>query len=429
METERNVANIARRVVGPDDDGQHVQQCLSDSPWSAQTVICQVQQEIAATPDLRMGGVLLLDESPDEKAGPKSAGAGRQHHGRLGNVEMSHVGTFLAFYKKEVWTWVDGELFLPERWFTPEMADERHRVGIPAERQFATKIELGWRMIQRVTTNGLPFEAVACDDVYGRSGWLRHTLDAAAILSMADVPEDTVVYLTTPDFGVPPPSPTQRGRKPTRPQVVSADQPVEARHVARLPETHVRRFRVRDTERGTLDDPFAMRQVWTIRDGALAEEWLVMRHEYGQRYTYALSHAPAETPVDRLAWLTCVRHVVERANQDATSEIGWDELHAQKYRAWDHHLALTILATWFIAHTKHDWVHTAARDPALAQQLELEVLPALSVANVRELLQAVMPLPQLSPEQATHLVVTHVVHRSHSTRSRLQAQRRARGPT
>ena len=50
METERNYANIARRVIGPEDDGQNVQQFMSDSPWSAQAVIQQVQQEIIATP-------------------------------------------------------------------------------------------------------------------------------------------------------------------------------------------------------------------------------------------------------------------------------------------------------------------------------------------------------------------------------------------
>jgi SRSO17 transposase len=83
------------------------------------------------------------------------------------------------------------------------MADERARVGIPAERQFATKIELGWRMIQRVTTHGLPFEAVACDDLYGHSGWLRHQLDDAHLLYMAEVPDDTLVYLTKPTVGVP----------------------------------------------------------------------------------------------------------------------------------------------------------------------------------------------------------------------------------
>jgi SRSO17 transposase len=429
MGTKRNYANIARRVNGPQDDGQNVQQFMSDSPWSAQAVIQQVQQEIKATPELSRGGILLLDESADEKAGPDSAGAGRQHNGRLGKIEMSQVGVFLAFYKEMVWTWVDGELFLPESWFTPAMAKARQRAGVPKERQFATKIKLGWRMIQRVQANGLPFEAVACDDLYGRSGWLRREMDVAHILYMAEVPESTQVYLTKPEFGVPPARPDGRGRQATRPKVLSPDKPVAVQQVVDLADTVFQRIRVRSTERGELDDPFAMRRVWTIRDGALAEEWLVIRHEYVQRYTYALSNAPANASRECLAWLKCVRHFVERANQDAKSETGWAELQAQKYRAWEHHLAMTILATWFIAQTKHEWALTYRRDPELAQQLELDVLPALSVANVRELLQATMPLPQLSPEQATQLVVKHLVNRSRSTQSRLRAQRTARGPT
>jgi len=120
MDTDRNFANIARRVIDPDADGQNLQQFMSDSSWLTQAAIQQVQREIAATPELRTGGVLLLDESPTEKAGPKSAGAGRQHNGRLGKIEMSQVGTFLAFSKGVIWTWVDGELFVPEHWFTPQ---------------------------------------------------------------------------------------------------------------------------------------------------------------------------------------------------------------------------------------------------------------------------------------------------------------------
>jgi len=73
---------------------------------------------------------------------------------------------------------------------------------------------------------------------------------------------------------------------------------------------------------------------------------------------------------------------VERSIQDAKSQIRWDELQAQKYRAWEHHLALTILATWFIAQTKLEWAQTYPHDPALLPQMQLEVLPALSVANV-----------------------------------------------
>ena len=96
---------------------------------------------------------------------------------------------------------------------------------------------------------------------------------------------------------------------------------------------------------------------------------------------------------------------------------------------WEHHTALTACALWFIATTKLDWAKECQRDPELAQQLELEVLPALSTANVREMLRAVMPLPQLSPEEAQAQVVKHLVNRSRSTASRLRNHRKADAPT
>ena len=78
----------------------------------------QVREEIKVTPGLERGGVLLLDESADE-SGEKKAGAGRQHNGRLGKVEMGQVGILLTYANltdpdRLVWTWVDGELFLQE---------------------------------------------------------------------------------------------------------------------------------------------------------------------------------------------------------------------------------------------------------------------------------------------------------------------------
>lgn len=87
------------------------------------------------------------------------------------------------------------------------------------------------------------------------------------------------------------------------------------------------------------------------------------------------------------------------------------------------------MASWFVAQTKHEWAQTYARDPELAQQLEVDVLPALSVANVRELLRAVLPLQQLSRQEAIRLVVKHLVNRSRSTACRLKAQPRNRSST
>lgn len=157
--------------------------------------------------------------------------------------------------------------------------------------------------------------------------------------------------------------------------------------------------------------------------GEAVEDWLVMREEADGKHSYALCNAVRETALEQLAWWKCQRYFIERSNQDAKSELGWDELQAQKYRAWEHHLALTVLASWFIAQAKHAWARTYERDPALLQALETDVLPALSVANVRTLLRAVMPLRQMSEAQATDLVIEHLLNRVRSRKSRLKKQR------
>lgn len=419
MKTDRNYANIGRQTGA---SGQGVHHFMSNSPWPIQPAIRQVQQEIASKAEFQRGGMLLLDESADEKASEKTVGAGRQHNGRLGKTEMSQVGTFLAYVNGGIWTWVDGELFLQAHWFSPQMAKARQRLGVPAEQRFETKVQLGWKMIQRAVANGLPFEAVGCDDHYGRAEWFRREMDRAGIVYMADVPENIQVYLSEPKVGIPVTEPGHRGKPFTRERVLSEEKPLSVKEVACREDTRYERVRVRTTERGELVDEFAARRLWTLREGEVAQEWLVIRRERSGDTSYSLSNAPASATLARLAWLKCQRYFVERANQDSKSEIGWDELRAQKYRAWEHHLAMTILATWFIAETKLDWAKQHPRDPQLAQQFETDVLPALSVANVRELLRAAMPLPQLTPDDAIGLVVEHLVNRTRARKSRMKSK-------
>ena len=253
-------------------------------------------------------------------------------------MELSQVGTFLALANqaKRFWTWVDGELFVPEHWFAPERAKLRQHLGLPPERQAATKIELGWQMIQRVCAAGVPFEAVLCDELYGRSRWLRAHLDTAGLLYVAEIPADTPVYLTPPAFGVPAKAPGTKGREFTQPRILDDTLPVPASHVARLPDTTFVVVPVREAERGLLADAFAVRRVWTMRQGQLATEWWVIRRHQGVRgqskhkLSDALSNAPADTSLARLAERKCLRYGIACANREAKSDLGWDDFRAQK---------------------------------------------------------------------------------------------------
>src|SRR5499425_546307 len=422
MEGARNFATMARTMAG--DDGQALQHFMSNSPWSGPGVFRQIQAEITATPALAQGSTLILDESADEKAGTHNAGAARQYNGRMGKVDVCRVDTCLTYANTTVrlWTMVDGELFLPAEWFGPPFAQTRKELDIPKERTFETKIALGLKMVKRAKAQGLPFELLACDALYGRDNQFRADLDTEGVRYAAQVPADTLVYLSEPQVGVPQKR-SKRGRPRTRLRVLSPHPPQEVRTLAGSPSTPWHYIHVRQTERGWLEADFALRQVWTIAAGQMPRaEWLVIRRDAEGDCTYTLLNAPADTPAPYLMAGSCQRYFTERTFEDAKTEMGWDEFQAQKYRAWEHHLALTGLALWLVAQTKLAWAQAYARAPDLARQLEVEVLPALSTANVRELLKAVLPLRQLTPAEAIDLVITHLIHRARSTSSRLQSQ-------
>jgi SRSO17 transposase len=370
-------------------------------------------------PEFQTGAMLILDESADKKAGDHSAGAARQHNGRLGKVDMSQVGVFLSLATPRAHTWIDGELYIPERWFGDAYAERREKVGIPKDRTFHTKPELGWQMIERTQANQIPFEAVVMDDLYGRNNVLRQRLDQAGIEYYGDIPANTIVYLDKPKVTYPK---TKRGKRSKRPKIV-AKQRYEARQLLHHPGLEWAEITLRPSERGLLQAQFGRCRVWTVVHGTKCRrEWLLIRRD-GKRVTYVLSNACEDTTLETMAWRKSHRYFIERDNQDSKSELGWDEFQAMKYRAWEHQLALTILASWFIAETRLDWMERFERDPTLLEQYEVDVLPRLSVCNVRELLRAAMPLPQLSTQEATTLVVEHLVNRTRSRRSRLRQQR------
>jgi len=429
LEDARTFANIERRLTG--GDGQTLQQFMSDSPWAGSRVFQQIQKEIAARPVFQHGGVAILDDTADAKAGSGSIGASRQRNGRLGKVDMCVATTGLAYAHPATGTWalVDAELFLAKEWFTPAFAERRQRLGLPTDCTFATKLDKGLHMVRRARALGLPFEWVACDDSYGRSRAFRAALDADGMAYAAEVPGNTQVYLKPPKVGLPRRR-SKHGRKPTRLKVVSRHRPHQVRQLARSSRLTWERVTVRYTERGELTADFAHLSVWTLTEAwQVRAEQLVIRRDLDGRLTFVLLNAPADTPVAVLRERSCLRYFTERVYQDAKSETGWDDFQAQKYRAWQHAVALTAAALWFVADVKLTWRETYARDPLLLEQFELQVLPALSTANVRELLQAVLPVPQLSPQQARELVVKHLVNRARSTRSRLRRQHDPTGET
>lgn len=421
METKRNIANISRKT---NQSIQNMHHFMSNSPWSARKLLDRIREDMMSRGELAEGVMLILDEVADEKAGEYSVGTSRQYNGRQGKVDNCQVGVFLSVAKGNFSSWIDGEIFLPERWFTDEYARHRQRGGIPIERQFMTKPELGLQMIRRAKAKGVPFDAVACDTLYGRSTSFRDQLAGEHIEYYADVPCNTRVYLEQPKIGTPQ---NKRGKKATQ-QRVLFPKAIRVDRLRHHPDTVWQTVELRTSERGILTSDFAVLQVWTVRDDLTRhqETLIIRRHE--KKCSYTLSNAPHTTSLQTLARRKSQRFFIEHDNQNAKSEYGWDEFQTTGWLAWEHQLALTILAAWFIAETKLDWAAEHKRDPALLDEYEIDVLPALSVANVRDMLRAAMPLPQLTSRQATQLVIEHLDNRTRSRKSRLKSRTSDLGP-
>ena len=200
IESKRTMANIAR-LTGMDE--QETQHFMSDSPWSGPGLIQAVQQAVHQHPEFEHGAMLVIDESADAKAGGQSAGAGRQHNGRLGKIDMSQVGVFASLVTPRMNLWIDGELCFPESWFAADHAAARQKVGFPTGRVFKTKPELAGDLIERIKTQEVAFEAVAMDDLYGRNTQLRRRLADQHIEYYGDVPATTIVYLDQPRSSIP----------------------------------------------------------------------------------------------------------------------------------------------------------------------------------------------------------------------------------
>jgi len=233
------------------------------------------------------------------------------------------------------------------------------------------------------------------------------------------------VYVQRPEVGVPPRS-SPRGRRPSNFQILNG---VESVPVSSLVDEKVvwQVLPLRQGERGTVEVTCWSRRVWTIgANWEVREEWLLVHRQSNGQQHYSLSNGAADTPLATMMGWRGQRYFVERTFQDEKSEMGWDELVAQKYRAWMHHAALAALALYFVMSVRRRWAKERPPAEGLKEELGIPKLPALSVANIKLLLAAVIPLEQFTPSQALRVVFGHLENRARSTRSRHRKQQQER---
>ena len=120
-----------------------------------------------------------------------------------------------------------------------------------------------------------------------------------------------------------------------------------------LPPGDWTRLTVRDGEKGPLEVEVAARRVESKVDRRVVgfeETLVVVRYTDGGvlKHDYHLSNAPAETTLAEFARVAKASHRIEECLKRSKSEAGLGEYQVRNWRGWHHHMALSLIATWFL---------------------------------------------------------------------------------
>lgn len=377
--------------VVPCSDSQVLQNFLTHSSWDHQAAMDKVAEHANDWVGGDEGSGLYIDETCFAKKGKHSVGVARQWNGRLGKTDNCQVGVFGALGKGQHVSLIDARLYLPEAWIgDPKRCD---KAGIPHQaRVHKTKPELAREIVERARSNGVRFEWVGMDAVYGSSFHLLQWLDDHGETFVADVRKNRHIYLQDPAPYMPESRP---GKGRPRRRLCSDQKPVTVgAWVAGQPDSAWKRTTLRDGERGSLTVELLRTPVWIWdKESAAVHQWqLICRRAVNAPNTikYSLSNAPSDISTSRLGRMQAQRFWVERAFQNAKSHMGMGHYQARKWVSWHRHMALVMMAQQFMLQER---------------MINSETFPLLSCYDIQIMLCNTLPARKVDPQTTKAMMI------------------------
>lgn len=357
-EGKHNIERMDERIDGSKYHQLH--HFISESNWAHQPVLEAVGQDLSNLFAGRAEPVgLIIDESGHKKQGKKSVGVSRQYLGSVGKVDNGQVGVFAALSQGDDVGMVDVRLFLPKEW---ALDDNRcTEAGIPmSDRQHKTRQELALEMVDDLE-GVAAYDWVGGDGAYGHSSSLRKGLNSRGKTFVLDVHEDQLVYLEHPNPTLLP-SPEGRGRKPVR--HVSAHTSIQVQELIKtLPKEQWETHSYRMGLKGHLKRQVVCLEVyiWSSSDAKSDEvehlRLIISRKPDGTEVKYSVTndvpkseHVPHNERI--LLYRQMQRYWVERGIQDCKDTLGMTDYQVRTWRAWHHHVTLTIMALHYMVEQK-----------------------------------------------------------------------------
>ena len=358
----KSIEPMALQVEGGTIRG--LQRFISDVVWDEEQMRWNYHQLVAeemGDPD----GVLMFDETGFVKKGKDSVGVARQYCGTLGKVENCQVGVFAGYASRQGYALVDKRLFLPEVWWTDAYTARRAKCNVPEALTFQSKPQLAAAMVQAMVQEGLlPFKYVVADCLYGNSPDFLAAVDACVgVTALVAISSETRCWLQRPQTADR--CYMYKGEAHSKRVVVGPEHTPRtvAAVAADLPASCWYPRKVSEGTKGPIVYAFARQRVTLCKEG-LPERtvWLVIKRTLGADpvYSYAISNAPASTPLRTFVWLSGVRWAIEQCFAEGKTELGMAHYEVRKYPGWHHHMLTTMLAHFFLWHLK---LHLGKKSP------------------------------------------------------------------
>lgn len=358
---EKGKANMERMEEEiPESEYRAYQHFITGSKWDYKPVLSKVAKDTSdvlkankAVSDQPTG--FIIDESSHLKKGEKSVGVSRQYAGVSGKVDNCQVGVYVSLVNDNRAALIDERLFIPKKWINDKARCKA--AGIPKEQMiFKTKPELALEMIDQKISEGIEFDWIGGDGLYGHNRALREGIDKRGLFYVLDVHKDEKIFTTCPVFAIPKPT-DRRGRPSEKPQPDVDPIRIDT-YIKRLTnEDWVVEKRVRKTHKGWKKLKIHTCTIWTDKgeDQEVIKQTLVITQTMdGKKDTkYSFSNGESEdySPKE-YAYFQVQRYWVERTFDDAKNELGMSDYQVRKWNGWHHHHALVLMAGLFLLQKK-----------------------------------------------------------------------------
>jgi SRSO17 transposase len=371
--------NVEQMALGQKEKVRSLQYFVGQSQWETEPVLAIHQGLIGETLG-EADGVALIDESSAVKQGTESVGVAAQYCGSVGKIANGQVGVYLGYASRKGYSLIEGQLFMPEKWFEKEHAEQRQVCGVPEDLVFKTKPEIGLELLENaLQRNNLPFAWLAADTLYGDSPAFRDGVAATGKHYFTAIKENSLIWCIPPKVHVPQWS--GHGRHPTRLRLSDPRKhPIPVKQlVKKIQKQDWVRAVVKEGSKGPIVCDFAFLRVTESRGGLPAAElWLIIRRNLDDpsEIKYFFSNAPIGTPLGEFIRISGMRWPIETIFEEAKGEVGMDHYEMRSWRGWHHHMLLVSLAHHFLVRLRIQFQEQA---------------PALTIYQVRILLCSVLP--------------------------------------